>query len=115
MPVIMNELYRRGGLGWTAAAARSIRRISGTAAILAVALLALPPFMRPAQAIDVNPGATNASLVFSHTFLGAGQKYVICAQNLSDVNVKVTLVVDSSSANQNLNSTYFLSPGVIAC
>ena len=79
MPKTTDTTYRRAWLG-------------KTAAILVLGLLAVPPCVRPAQAIDVSGGATDASLAFSLTFLGAGQTASLCAANLNTTTVTVEFV-----------------------
>ena len=58
---IMKKLSRRDWLSWAVKA--------GAALVVGGGLLATSPYMNKAQAIDLNAGATNASLVFPPTYL----------------------------------------------
>lgn len=74
------------------------RRVPAAAKTRAIAILALALFAAPlcaphAGAADLFAKGSNAALVFSPTFLTAGQQGQLCATNAGKVSVDVTLVL----------------------
>jgi hypothetical protein len=85
-------------------------------ASVALGLLFLGSGLRPAQAIDVNLGGTDASLVFNPTFLGLDQVGYLCAFNLNQAtSVTVELVFDSVTFGDHVTQTAQLPPRGEAC
>src|ERR1051325_8915840 len=89
------------------------RRVPGVAAAASVGLglLFFASAPRPAQAIDLSSGGTDASLVFNPSFLGLNQVGNLCAFNLNtSTTVTVELVFDDVTFGGHYTQTTQLLP-----
>ena len=94
------------------------RRIATAAAAASVglALLFFASAPRSAQAIDLSPGGTDASLVFNPSFLGLNQVGNLCAFNLNtSTTVTVELVFDDVTFGGHYTQTTQLPPRGEVC
>ena len=94
------------------------RRIATAAAAASVglALLFFASAPRSAQAIDLSPGGTDASLVFNPSFLGLNQVGNLCAFNLNTLTtVTVELVFDDVTFGGHYTQTTQLPPRGEVC
>src|SRR5437588_12812757 len=89
---------------------------AGAAAILVIGLLAVAPFMRPAEAIELFQPPTDASLAFSPTSVSTNQFVNICAVNYNKAAARVEFVLkDVNDPGNNFNATATIAPGTRAC
>src|ERR1041384_8035155 len=94
------------------------RRIATAAAAASVGLglLFFASAPRPAQAIDLSSGGTDASLVFNPSFLGLNQVGNLCAFNLNtSTTVTVELVFDDVTFGGHYTQTTQLPPRGEVC
>src|ERR1051326_2666204 len=94
------------------------RRISaaGPAGLLTFGLLFFACGPRSAQAIDVNLGGTDASLVFNPSFLGLNEVGNLCAFNLNtSTTATVELVFDDVTFGGHYTQTTQLPPRGEVC
>ena len=94
------------------------RRVPGVAAAASVGLglLFFASAPRPAQAIDLSSGGTDASLVFNPSFLGLNQVGNLCAFNLNtSTTVTVELVFDDVTFGGHYTQTTQLPPRGEVC
>src|SRR5947209_7293774 len=89
---------------------------AAVSASVALGVLFFASGPRPAQAIDVNLGGTDASLVFNPTFLGLNQVGYLCAFNLNQATtVTVELVFDRITFGDHVTQKAQLPPRGEAC